>query len=56
MKVWVVFLTTPYGNATDIFGVFDSKDKAEKARKDVSSRGYWGAKVVEREFNSLTMP
>jgi hypothetical protein len=24
MKLWVVYLTTPHGKATEIFGVFDS--------------------------------
>ena len=53
MKVWVVFMTTPYGKETDIFGVFDSKEKAERARKDVRDRGRWGGRVVERELNQL---
>ncbi|WP_337862079.1 hypothetical protein [Nitrososphaera sp.] len=55
MKVWVVFKTTPYGNATDIFGVFDSQDGAEKARKQVSDRGHWGGRIIERELNQLSL-
>lgn len=55
MKVWVVFMTTPYGRETDIFGVFDSREKAERARKDVRDRGRWGGKVVERELNHLAI-
>lgn len=55
MKLWVVYLTTPYGKAAEIFGVFDSKDKAEQARANASSRGHWGAKIVERQLNSATL-
>ena len=53
MKVWVVFMTTPYGKETDIFGVFDSKEKAERARKDVRDRGRLGGRVVELEMSHL---
>lgn len=53
MKVWVVFMTTPYGKEADIFGVFDSKDKAEQAKKEVHDRGHWGGKIVERDLNQL---
>lgn len=55
MKLWVVYLTTPYGKAAEIFGVFDSKDKAEQARANASSRGHGGAKIVERQLNSATL-
>ena len=55
MKVWVVFMTTPYGRETDIFGVFDSREKAERAQKDVRDRGRWGGRVVERELNHLAI-
>jgi hypothetical protein len=55
MKVWVVFMTTPYGKETDIFGVFDSRDRAERARKDALDRGRWGCRVVERELNQLAI-
>ncbi|AIF84375.1 hypothetical protein NTE_02322 [Candidatus Nitrososphaera evergladensis SR1] len=55
MKLWVIYLTTPYGKATEIFGVFDSKDKAERARANASSRGHGGARIVERLLNSETL-
>jgi len=55
MKLWVVYLTTPYGKATEIFGVFDSKDKADQARSDASSRGHWGARIIERQLNTATL-
>jgi hypothetical protein len=55
MKIWVVYLTTPYGKDTEIFGVFDSKDKAKQARTDASGRGHWGARIVERELNVATL-
>lgn len=55
MKVWVVFMTTPYGKETDIFGVFDSRDGAERARKDVHDRGMWGGRIVERDLNQLVI-
>lgn len=48
-------MTTPYGKEADIFGVFDSKDNAEKARKEVHDRGYWGARIVEPELNQLSL-
>lgn len=52
MNLWVVYLTTPYSKAIEIFGVFDSKDKAERARSNASSRGHWDAKMIERQLNS----